>query len=496
MSGSQVDKNYTSEYDPKTQQCHRNRVANLTSGHMLGGSSGINYMFYVRGNPYDYNAWAAAAEDGTWSWPGVLPYFIKSERLDDEGLLFSPYGIFHGDSGYLGVTREFRKEVDRYLEAACELGHDVLVDINGDHYLGFTKQLFTIDRGLRQSAAYSYLHPIKYRKNLYVIKNSLATEILFDGNNNAVGVRVKTPNGRDLTVKATREVIISAGALNSPKLLMLSGIGPAEHLEELDIAVRKDLPVGLNYQDHVIILLSFKMERSNSPPAVPDQSFFPFPTFTGYVALDKRQRYPDYQVVNFVVPNNSDAPLSLCSFNLWFELDICQNLHDGGKGRNTLLSFINLLHPKSRGKLLIRSKNPEDPPLIYTGMYSDRSDIENLARYVEDYARMVNTTYFRRVGSEIIDLKLPMCAGLELWSREYWRCYVQCMMNTMYHYSGTCAMGSVVDARLRVQGVGGLRVVDASVMPTIIGGNTNAAVIMLAEKAADFIKEDNDLLYV
>ncbi|XP_068631641.1 ecdysone oxidase-like [Battus philenor] len=493
LAGGQVDKKFVTEDDHKTHRCHRNHVGNLTSGSMLGGSSSLNYMFYVRGDPYDYERWAIAAQDPTWSWAGVLPYFIKSERLEDPTLLFSPYAINHGTSGYLGVTREYRNDTERYLEAVRELGYDVLWDVNGDRHLGFTPQLYTIAGGVRQSTAHSYLSPVRHRRNLCILKNTKATKIVFDKHNNAVGVEVKTQSGQQLTVRANQEVVVSAGAIMSPQLLMLSGIGPAEHLKQLGIPVRCDLPVGMNYQDHVVSLILFQMEKCYSPPKPQEQNFFPFPAFTGYIALDKSQPYPDSEIVNFIIQNDSGANTLICAFNYWFNFEICQKFHEASKGRNTLLATVNKLHPKSRGRVLLRSRNPDDYPKIDAGMFSEESDLDDMAKYMEEYARMVNTSYFRSVGAEIVDLKLSPCEGLTRWSREYWRCHAQCLMNTNYHYSGTCALGSVVDSRLRVRGARRLRVVDASVMPTITGGNTNAPVIMIAEKAADFIKEENDL---
>lgn len=493
MSGSRVDKNYTSENDERTQQCHRNRVSNLTSGHMLGGSSGLNYMLYVRGAPPDYARWAAAARDPAWSWPGVLSYFIKSERLEDPDLLNSPYKIYHGTDGYMGVTRENRSEINKFLAAFYEMGHEVLLDVNGDRHVGFTSPLFNIAHGERQSAAYSFLAPIVQRKNLFILKNTLVTEVILDKDNNAKGVKVKNPQGTILSFGARKEVILSAGAFRSPQLLMLAGIGPRDHLEELGIPIRSNIPVGLNYQDHVATFMSFKMGESVTPSAPPDKHLFPLPAFVGYVALDKHQKQPDYQVVNFVVPHDSDFPFNLCAVGYWFDYDICNNLRNGGKGRNTLFSTLNILHPRSRGRVRLRSRDPEAPPAVHTGMFSDERDLDDLAKYLEDHARIVNTTYFKSVGSEIIDLKLEMCRGLRPWSGPYWRCYARCVMNTMYHYAGTCALGGVVDARLRVRGVRRLRVADASVMPTLPGGNTHAPVLMIAEKAADFIKEDHRL---
>ncbi|XP_045449000.1 glucose dehydrogenase [FAD, quinone]-like [Melitaea cinxia] len=489
LPATKHDWNFTSAND-HTAQSHRNKVLNLTTGHVLGGSSSINYMLYVRGCETDYEQWATAANDSSWNYDNILPLFIKSEKLKSEELLNSQFRHYHGVNGFLGVTRGDTEGTQKYLEAFKELGHQILLDINGKSKLGYTIPLFTIADGMRQTTAYTNLGVHKERPNLHVMKKTLVTEILFDDDNNAIGVRAQT-NNQIITIKARKEVIISAGALNTPKLLMLSGIGPKNHLQSLNIKVRSNLPVGMNYQNHNMVMAAIKMEKSWRPTPPIDPHKFPLPTFVGYVASNASDICPTYQTVNCVLPNDSEELYQLCAFNTDYEDYICRNLLAAGRGRNLLLANIILLHPKSRGRLLLRSTNPTDPPVIYVGTFSDKSDLENQANYFEEYIKVLNTTYFQDVNAEFVDLGLKECKDLSFLSKDYWKCYVQAMMTTMFHYSGTCSMGSVVDSQLRVLNVKRLRVGDASVIPYLTSGNTNAPVIMIAEKLSEIIKQSH-----
>ncbi|XP_037298072.1 LOW QUALITY PROTEIN: oxygen-dependent choline dehydrogenase-like [Manduca sexta] len=216
---------------------------------MLGGSSGANYMLYVRGNKRDYDEWEENGLEG-WSWDSVLPYFIKSERLHSEEILASPSADLHGTDGYLGVTRPlWQGKVENDLEAFKENGHEILVDTNGYNQLGYSLPTFTIDNKTRQSTSFAFLRPIKERENLRVLVNTYCRKILFD-EKCAIGVEVKLPNGKIINLTADK-VILSGGAINSPQLLMLSGVGPKKHLEEMGIQVLLDAPnVGENLQDH------------------------------------------------------------------------------------------------------------------------------------------------------------------------------------------------------------------------------------------------------
>ncbi|XP_041978159.1 glucose dehydrogenase [FAD, quinone]-like [Aricia agestis] len=488
LARTAYDWNLTSE-EEGSAHCAASAHFPLTSGRVLGGGSSLNYLFYVRGAPADYDAWAAAAGDRAWAWPALLPYFLRSESLRSETLLRSPAARYHGTAGFHGVTREARPEAVRYLRAFGEL-HDVLPDINGDRSLGYTLQLYSIADGVRQTTAYTNLARCKGRTNLHVLKHTVVTEILFDELNNAVGVKTVVGGDRVVTLRARREVVVSAGALNTPKLLMLSGVGPRDHLESLNITVRSDLPVGHNYNDHIVTFTSVELDDDEVKDRPVDPATQPLPAFTGYVALHSGQTYPDYQAINYIVPKRSPAPAQFCAFALSQDPSICQSLLEASR-KTTLLSVIALLHPKSRGRVSLRSADSADPPRVCTGTFAHEDDAETLARAAQDHLRVLETAEFRRLNASLVDLRLRGCGAADARSREYWRCHVRRARSTMFHYSGTCALGAVLDARLRVRGVGRLRVADASAMPALVGGNINAPVIALAEKAADIIKEDH-----
>lgn len=467
---------------------------------MLGGSSGANYMYYVRGNREDYQRWVALGNEG-WDWNNVTHYFMKSERLNDVTILRSDSANLHGFDGYLGITKPVWKSNQKYLNAFRQNGHDILVDTNGHKQLGYSIPQFTIDQSIRQSTATSFLSPITQRKNLLVLKNSLGRRVIFDGNKRAVGMEVRLPDRRIVKLSARREVILSAGAINSPQILMASGIGPKEHLESFGIDVLLDSPnVGANLIDHPIVPVALAGGDDFSSiienlDLLTNLNKFPTPSLTGYVALNKSQTYPDYQSTIFPFPVYSPLPALYCAFVIGLDDDICVALDKSAKSRRTILTVLSLLHPQSRGKIQLQSKDPEVKPLIYTGYYSNENDLEDHARYIEHYVSVINTTYFNSVGGFVIDMQIPQCKKLVFGSHEYWKCHVLNVSTTQWHPAGTCAMGGVLDAALRVRGVTGLRVVDASATPTSISGNLNAPVIMIGEKASDMIKYDNSINY-
>ncbi|KOB75991.1 putative ecdysone oxidase [Operophtera brumata] len=492
LKKTKVDWNFTSEDDGYTERFHKNKVFELTMGKMLGGSSSLNFMAYTRGNYHDYDNWAAVTEDPSWSWEKVLPYFKKSENMLGRRILESKNGKFHGTEGYMNIKNPHSELVDEYLEAFQEVGNDIVVDINGDDCLGYTEASVNIAHGKRQSVALAFLSKAKNRPNLHVLKNALVTEVIINNQNKAIGVKVMLDTNKTIAVvHAVKEVIISAGAINSPKLLMLSGIGPKEHLIEKNISVIADLPVGKTLQDHVMAMMILKLRPlTEKEPTSLNPDNYPLPLLVGYVALNKTQEYPDYQTLNFVV-RDPQALLQFCAFYYSFIDELCQELYEKGRDHEILFSFVNLLYPESRGKVLLRSKNPEDHPLIYTGYYSTPIDLDRHAAFLEHFLKVSDSDFFRKVEAELL---VPKICGCSLSDNEYFKCYALCMMSSGYHVSGSVPMGSVLDSRLRVHGVEKLRVVDASVMPKITGANTHAPTVMIAEKAADMIKEDHGLI--
>ncbi|XP_075974086.1 ecdysone oxidase-like [Anticarsia gemmatalis] len=498
---SNSDWNYYTVNDGYSSQGLSHKSIHLTRGKMLGGSSGANYMFYVRGNEKDYNDWVEQGNEG-WDWETVMYYFKKSERLHDETVTKSDQGCHHNTDGYLGVTRPlWKKRTAKYLQAFQENGHKIIQDCNGQEQLGYTIPPYTIDNNVRQHTATAFLEPIKDRKNLFVLKKTMARRILFNNEKKAVGVEVRLPNRKIVSLFARREVILSSGAINSPQLLMLSGIGPRKHLQEMGIDVLLESPhVGGNLQDHPIVTVPIGVEKDTKSmldniDLLANLDKFPSPCIMGFVSTNKSHSVPEYQTSIFPLPAYSPISALICAHVFRLEDQICMALHDQNKHRRILYTIFTLLHPESRGKIRLRNSNPETPPLIFNGYYSNKIDIDNHARFIEDYISVVNTPYFKSIEADVIDMKIPQCKSTKFGSHAYWKCFVLNIATTQWHPSGTCAMGpnGVVDERLRVRGVSGLRVVDASIMPTIISGNLNAPTIMIGEKASDMIKADNGI---
>ncbi|XP_063361758.1 ecdysone oxidase-like [Cydia amplana] len=486
-----VDWNYTEQYDRNKEFYQNNIELPLTQGKMLGGSSSNSYMIYARGHPHDYNSWANKVGDQSWNYDNVLPYFKKSEHLDDPEILWSEYSMFHGTAGYMHITKEPHLETKPYLNMFKELGHKIRIDFNGDEYLGYGEPTFTISEGVRQSTAFSFLRPVKNRHNLHVVKNTLVTKILFDDYKNAIGVQALTQDRKLINIMADKEVILTAGAFNSAQLLMLSGIGPKKDLQSLGIKVVSDLPVGQVLKEHPAALLAYKMKRSNDPPKPQNPAEFPMPCITGYITLYKTHTYPDSESICYIIPNDSDAALSMCSFNLGLNYNTCQAIYEAGKGREILLCLQALLHPKSTGKVELASRNSEDKPLVYLRAYSEKEDVETMVKACEELDKIRTTSYFNSVGGEAIDLRLPKCKGLEYGTKAYWDCHVLSTRMTLWHYIGACSMGRVVDSKLRVFGVRGLRVSDSCAIPLLPRANILAAVVMVAEKGADIVKAEH-----
>ena len=447
-------------------------------GRVLGGSSAINGMIYIRGHRRDYDGWAAQGADG-WSWRDVLPYFRKSENRE------AGADAFHGTGGELNVARQRDPHAisEALLAAAEELQLGRTSDFNGAEQDGFGSWEVNQRNGERLSASRAFLQPVARRPNLTVITGALTRRVL-TADGRATGVEIAR-GGRVETLAAAREVILAAGAVGSPQLLMLSGIGPAEELRRHGIEVVLDLPgVGENLQDHQDVMLCFSSPSHTlygmswralpwmlaSPFRYLFQRKGPFTTNTvesgGFVRSRPGLEQPDLQII--LGPEYMNQNRSI----------------PRGHG----FSFhVSLLQPKSRGRLVLASADPAAKPKLFHNFLSDPGgeDLEGLVRgfgIVRRLAQAPAMDAYR--GAEI----LP---GPGVSTDEEIRQFTRDTLGTTFHPAGTCRMGrdrmAVVDPELRVRGIDGLRVIDASIMPTVVSGNTNAPVIMIAEKGADMI---------
>lgn len=512
---TKVDWQYKTDPDEDNCLGMVNKSCNWPRGKVLGGSSSINANLYVRGSPKDYDSWAAAGNDG-WDFKSVIKYFKKSENIKAEEIVSRPgYRQHHGEEGYLSVDtwRNYKIQdiVDSYTKGMDELGYKFNSDFNGDSQLGLVKFQGTIEGGKRFSTAKAFLAPIKHRSNLKISKNSLATQLLFDKiSKTANGVKFLDKQGKLVTVKARKEIVVSAGAINSPQLLMLSGIGPKHHLESFKIEVIQDLPVGENLQDHMLmpgIVFSLNYTREVKPYTeymydflTKNSSRFSGLGMLSYSAfintLDSNINFPDIQFHHFDF-DPSDA-FSLDRFIKAFGLndDIGKLYHEINLKKYILLMMPTLLRPLSRGKVLLTSTNPLDKPKIISGYFSDSGeDLETFLRAIDFASKLASTEGMKRLDARFHEILVPGCSQHPVGSKDFRVCSLKHLTTTTYHPTSTCKMGpasdptSVVDPALKVIGVRNLRVADASIMPTIVSGNTNAPSIMIGEKVSDIIKE-------
>jgi choline dehydrogenase len=437
------------------------RTINIARGKVLGGCSAVNAMMHVRGNRRDFDGWAELGNRG-WSYEEILPYFKKSETYH------GPMSPYHGDNGPLSVIdiRVTQPVLHAFVEAHAELGAtEKYTDFNGatqEAGAGFYQTTRTLD-GVRVTAASAFVTPVLERKNLRLMTKVRTTRLLIE-KGRAVGIEYIGNEGRQ-TIRAEREVIVSCGAFETPKLLMLSGLGPAQQLLSHDIPVVCDLPgVGDNLYDHLLLSIAFESTTDlPAPELAAEAGLF---MWTG---TKTKQKSPDLQY--FFGPALQPSLQS-------FAPEIAPN-----RG----FTFTPILNqPVSRGKVTLASSDPTALARVDPQYLSRDEDLEVLKFGIQYARELVNTKAFDKLrGREI-------APGAAVTSTNELNDYVRRFASTVWHPIGTCKMGkdpeAVVDDQLRVHGMEGLRIVDASVMPTIPNGNVNAAVMMIAEKAADLIR--------
>ncbi|CAL1540400.1 unnamed protein product [Lymnaea stagnalis] len=474
-------------------------------GRVLGGTSSLNYMMYVRGSRHDYDRWAHHTGDERWTYENVLPYFTKSEKMNDPGLSESEY---HGDRGPLVVSQKEPEYFmsNKVIQGFQEMGIPFKKDYNGKSQVGIALAQLTIDNGMRSSTATAFIHPALQRVNLDVLLNGFVQRVLIK-DEKAVGVEVIV-NGRKLLVKSKKEIVLSAGAVQSPQILMLSGVGPRQHLEDLGIQLVADLPVGQNLQDHLFFNYLFGHNASdaqgpedlNSLWSMLEYTLFgtgrwatfgvELNFFSSVTAAMKTMDWPDLQLLFGSGCSNS-------KFMLLINMDekVADELDAGRANLSSCWSCAPILiRPLSRGVLKLKSSDPFDAPLIYPNYYDKQEDIDIIRRGIDTCRKLSRTKTMADIGTHEVDKKFSLCDQHEYDSKDYWTCVIRSRPLTVYHPVGTCKMGSaddvtaVVDPELRVKGLTGLRVADASVMPYIVSGNTNAATVMIGEVAADLIQ--------
>jgi choline dehydrogenase len=442
-----------------------NRRLYLPRGRMLGGCSSINAMIYIRGNRADYDGWASAGGEG-WSYDEVLPYFKRSE--DNE----RGEDAFHGVGGPMSVSesRSMHPLVDTMLEAARQAGHEHNPDFNGARQEGIGRFQLTQRGGLRVSAADAFLHPVASRPNLELVTRAMALRILFDGER-AVGVEVAR-DGKVEQIRA-REVILAAGAYQTPVLLMLSGIGPEDQLAPLGIEIREALPVGAGLQDHCMAQVNYLTDESSLFMATTPENIgllesegrgplsSNIPEAAGFFRARPGVQSPDVEF-HFAPSLFFDEGLTAPS--------------DHGYCFGPVV-----IHPTSRGRVMLRTHLPDSKPRVLCNFLTTDEDRESMLIGMRMALEIARQAPLHAV------LRAPFSVP-ESDSDEDLMAFIARAGQSVYHPTSTCAMGAVVDPELRVYGFQGLRVVDASVMPRITRGNTNAPTIMIAERAADLIR--------
>jgi choline dehydrogenase len=455
--GTEVDWSYFTEEEPGM---HGRKVMS-NRGKVMGGSGAIHAMIFIRGNPLDFDHWNYLGNDG-WSYQDVLPYFRKSE--DYEG----GASEYHGAGGPMQVTdlHDPTEVAQAFVSGAVELGYKGGRDwdFNGaEHTDGAGYYQFNISRdGKRVNGATAFITPFMERKNLTVVTGAQAERLEMQGTR-VTGVTYRS-GGQSVTARAAREVIVSAGAFDSPKLLMLSGIGPAAELERHGIAVKVDLPgVGQNLQDHLLMPVVFYSKRDQPEPVVLAESGLLVRTREGM-----QKAAPDLQI-NFNATIKALLPPDV----------------DHDRPSFTFITI--LVQPQSRGSITLKSADLADAPVIRANYLTCEADVDVQVAAIKLCRRIAQT----QAMAGFYDEEAVPGAGK---SEEELREYVRTHASTIWHPVGTCKMGkdamAVVDPRLRVHGVEGLRVVDASIMPTVVSSNPNAACFMIGEKAADMILAD------
>lgn len=494
---TEIDWKYYAEPSPKACLGMKANRCYWPRGKCMGGSSSINAMLYLRGSKHDYDDWANMGNQG-WEYESLKRYFERIEHA-------TSYDEYYGRNGKVYLKKYDCRQPIKYAikDAAKSIGYGME---DHENLMGFFECYINVKNGERHSASQAYISEIT-SSNFYLAMHSLVTKIIINKNTKtAEGVEVKIGD-KLLKLRAKKEIIISAGSVNTPVILMHSGIGPKQHLEEMNIDVVKNLPVGENLQDHLVhngIMLKLQNEHVINRTIYNEViNYFlhregmlagvDMTNFLGFInTRNVSANRPNIQYHHIKFPKNDNYLLRvfLGSFN--FNEEIVKSYFDYNKNNHMYQIVTTLLNPKSKGRILLKNANPFDKPIIQANYLENPDDVDTLLEGINFLEKLIETKPLSDMNLELLPIDIPNCRGLEFRSKEYWLCTIRNVVTSVYHPVGTCKMGvdntSVVNPKLQVYGIDNLRVADASIMPKIISANTNAASMMIGEKASDLIK--------
>lgn len=459
----------------------------------MGGSNSINGMLYTRGHPTDYQKWAEG--NPGWDYESIKHNFENIENMFHLGEIENKepnplYSLLHTSYEALG----YKYHLNQNIEANIGMGRTKLLIKNGKRY----------------NTAKLHLNTVKDKTNLIVMKNTRVQKIIIDSTTKtAVGVEIINSNGNIMKIYSNKEVVLSAGSIGTPHILLLSGIGPKSHLTEFGIETLSDLPVGKNLQDHPFLGVFLQMDEKNSMMVTPEMltsvvlQYMLFRTgplstlcITDFMTFAnmKDDIIPDMQFHHTHFAKNDSIILKIFHKGIGLKREISDLIIKQNENNDLLGIYPTLLHPKSRGEVLLRDKNPLSLPIIKPNYFDKEDDMDVMLRSIDLIYKLLNTAASKAVNLTLKRLDIKNCSDFSFSSNDYWECYIRHLTTTIYHPVGTAKMGpasdktAVVDSNLNVHGINRLRVVDASIMPTITGGNTMAPTLMIAEKASEIIK--------
>jgi choline dehydrogenase len=503
VRGTKFDWQYQTVPQKDACKAHVNNVCLLPSGKGLGGSSNLNYMQYQRGSRHDYDDWANSGATG-WSYKDVLPYFIKSEDQRNGEFIRT---VFHGFGGRMTVGDANPSAINKVMDLCFREVGLKKRDINGHNQFGWAPTQATIRRGVRWSTYRAFLQSAMDNKNLHVLTRAVAHKIIFDGKT-AVGVEFEY-KGKVLKVQAEKEIFLTAGAIGTPKILMLSGVGPKKHLQDMKIPVVADLPVGENLQDHVVgdgvefftPYTGLTVTAARAENFISSWAYSLFgtgmkssPRFRESLANIRLRNQPPsirYPLVSLHIASN---PYSYLGEQLNVKEEAWEAVHGEPPTNEGFTIFPVLMHPRSKGTIRLKSNNPQDPPVIDPRYLSEEADVKMLAEAYLFARRLVHSKALKDWEFQLSNRLLPQCMKLGNFTDQYIQCHLRHITIPGNSPVGTCRIGgerdphAVVDPNLRVRGLNNLRVIDASIIPNAMSGNSFTTQIMIAEKAADMIK--------